>query len=65
MSVPSVRVRMTYRVRHLREVLGALIARPAEGLEKHGILGADGIDRVNHSLKRIERYWSDQIRYIY
>jgi hypothetical protein len=21
--------------------------------------------RVNHSLKRIERYWSDQIRYIY
>jgi DNA-binding MarR family transcriptional regulator len=61
----SVRVRLTEKGRHVREVVGGLFARHAEGLEKQGVLGTDGIDRVNHSLKRIERYWTDQIRYIY
>ena len=61
----SVRVRLTDRGRHVREVVALLFARHADGLERHGVLGTDGIDRVNHSLKRIERYWTDQIRYIY
>jgi DNA-binding MarR family transcriptional regulator len=61
----SVRVRLTDRGRHIREVVALLFARHAEGLERHGVLGIDGLDRVNHSLKRIERYWTDQIRYIY
>lgn len=61
----SVRVRLTDRGRHVRAVVGTLFERHADGLEKHGVLGADGLDRVNHSLKRIERYWTDQIRYIY
>ncbi|BDW85805.1 MarR family transcriptional regulator [Roseicyclus marinus] len=61
----SVRVRLTERGRHIREVVALLFARHAEGLERHGVLGIDGLDRVNHSLKRIERYWTDQIRYIY
>jgi DNA-binding MarR family transcriptional regulator len=61
----SVRVRLTDKGRHVRAVVGELFARHAEGLEKQGVLGTDGIDRVNHSLKRIERYWTDQIRYIY
>jgi len=61
----SVRVRLTERGRHVRGILNGLFARHAEGLEKHGVLGTDGIDRVNHSLKRIERFWTDQIRYIY
>ena len=61
----SVRVRLTERGRHIREVVALLFARHAEGLERHGVLGIDGLDRVNHSLKRVERYWTDQIRYIY
>lgn len=61
----SVRVRLTDKGRHVRDTVSGLFARQAEGLEKHGVLGADGIDRVNHSLKRVERFWSDQIRYIY
>ena len=61
----SVRVRLTERGRHIREVVALLFARHAEGLERNGVLGIDGLDRVNHSLKRIERYWTDQIRYIY
>jgi DNA-binding MarR family transcriptional regulator len=61
----SVRVRLTEKGRSVRDHVAELFARHAEGLEKQGVLGTDGIDRVNHSLKRIERYWTDQIRYIY
>jgi len=61
----SVRVRLTGKGREVRDVVDGLFARHAEGLEGKGVLGPDGIDQVNHSLKRMERFWSDQIRYIY
>ena len=61
----SVRVRLTERGRHVRDVVAALFERHAEGLQKKGILGPDGIGAINTSLRRMERYWSDQIRYIY
>ena len=51
--------------RNVREIVGGLFARHADGLEKNGVLNLDSLDRISHSLKRIERYWSDQIRYIY
>ncbi len=61
----SVRVRLTERGRHVRDVVAALFERHAEGLQQKGILGPDGIGAINTSLRRMERYWSDQIRYIY
>jgi len=61
----SVRVRLTDKGRHVRDTVSEIFARHAVGLEKHGVLNTDGLDQVNHSLKRIERYWTDQIRYIY
>jgi DNA-binding MarR family transcriptional regulator len=61
----SVRVRLTGKGRDVRDAVAELFARHADGLEKQGVLEADGLDRVNHSLKRVERFWSDQIRYIY
>jgi DNA-binding MarR family transcriptional regulator len=61
----SVRVRLTPKGRALREQVGDLFARHAEGLETRGIIGLDGMDQVNQALRRIERYWTDQIRYIY
>jgi len=61
----SVRVRLTGKGQHVRDTVSALFARHAEGLEMQGVLNLDGVDRVNHSLRRIERFWSDQIRYIY
>jgi DNA-binding MarR family transcriptional regulator len=61
----SVRVRLTGKGQHVRDVVSALFARHSEGMESQGVLSTDGLDRVNHSLKRIERYWTDQIRYIY
>ena len=61
----SVRVRLTDKGRRLRDVVARLFATHAEGLTSRDILDADTLDGLTHSLKRVERYWSDQIRYIY
>ncbi|MEZ5675681.1 transcriptional regulator, MarR family [Thalassovita litoralis] len=61
----SVRVRLTQKGRDIRDVISELFARHAEGLEAKGVLGPDGIAEITNSLRRVERYWTDQIRYIY
>ncbi len=61
----SVRVRLTENGREIRDVVAGLFTRHAEGLEAKGVIGAEGIEGITSSLKRIERYWTDQIRYIY
>lgn len=61
----SVRVRLTPRGREVRNIVAALFARHAEGLESRGVIGRDGIEDITGALKRVERYWTDQIRYIY
>ena len=61
----SVRVRLTEKGREIRNVLAELFERHAESLEASSLLGSEGIEGVNTSLRRVERYWSDQIRYIY
>jgi DNA-binding MarR family transcriptional regulator len=61
----SVRVRLTEKGRHIRNVVSELFGRHAIGLESKGVLGPEGVEEITHSLKRMERYWTDQIRYIY
>ena len=61
----SVRVRLTEKGRHVRKVVSELFVRHAEGLESRGVMGPEGMTEINGALKRVERYWSDQIRYIY
>ncbi|GGE34315.1 MarR family transcriptional regulator [Primorskyibacter flagellatus] len=61
----SVRVRLTPRGREVRDTVSALFARQSEEIASRGILDAAGIDLTTASLRRVERYWSDQIRYIY
>ncbi|MBZ4690337.1 MAG: MarR family transcriptional regulator [Cereibacter changlensis] len=61
----SVRVRLTDKGRRVRAILSELFARHADGLERRGMIGAEGIEDINQSLKRMERYWTEQIRYIY
>ena len=61
----SVRVRLTEKGRRVRGQLADLFARHAEGLVKRGLVDAGGMDQMNTALKRIERYWTEQIRYIY
>jgi DNA-binding MarR family transcriptional regulator len=61
----SVRVKLTDKGNAIRITMEDLFARHAQGLDGRGILSSDGIEDVNSSLRRIERFWSDQIRYIY
>ncbi|NHQ73325.1 MarR family transcriptional regulator [Roseovarius gahaiensis] len=61
----SVRVRLTARGREVRDVVADLFERHADGLQGKGVLGTDGIDQITAALRRVERYWTDQIRYIY
>ncbi|WP_298847360.1 winged helix DNA-binding protein [uncultured Ruegeria sp.] len=61
----SVRVRLTPLGREIRDIVSDLFARHAEGLQSRGVLELEGIDDITTSLRRVERYWTDQIRYIY
>ena len=61
----SVRVRLTEKGRRVRAQLSDLFARHADGLRKRGVIDAEGMETINQSLKRMERFWTDQIRYIY
>lgn len=61
----SVRVRLTEKGRRIREIVSKLFAAHAEGLETRGVLDHAGIEDISASLRRVERYWTDQIRYIY
>ncbi|WP_404818282.1 MarR family winged helix-turn-helix transcriptional regulator [Ruegeria aquimaris] len=61
----SVRVRLTQKGRDIRDVVTDLFQRHAEGLQGRGVLGPEGVMEITSALKRVERYWTDQIRYIY
>jgi DNA-binding MarR family transcriptional regulator len=61
----SVRVRLTDKGRKVRALLMDLFTRHAEGLVTRGIVDAEGVEEINTALRRMERFWSDQIRYIY
>ena len=61
----SVRVRLTQKGRDVRQLIAHLFARHADGLQEKGLVGLDGLDEIAHTLKRLERYWGEQIRYIY
>ena len=61
----SVRVRLTEKGRSIRDIVAELFARHADGLQSKGVLGSEGIEDITISLRRVERYWTDQIRYIY
>ena len=60
-----VRVKLTEKGRRVRTTMNDLFARHAEGLDRRGLIGASGMEDINQSLKRMERYWTEQIRYIY
>lgn len=61
----SVRVRLTGKGRAVRDIVEALFQRHADGLHDKGTIDMDGINLINGVLLRVERYWTDQIRYIY
>ena len=64
-SCRSVRVRLTEKGRKIRVMLNELFGRHAESLDKRGLVSSAAMDDINTSLKRMERFWTEQIRYIY
>jgi DNA-binding MarR family transcriptional regulator len=61
----SVRVRLTEKGRRMRAMLSGLFDRHCEVIERKTLLDAAGMEEVNSALRRMERFWGDQIRYIY
>jgi DNA-binding MarR family transcriptional regulator len=61
----AVRIRLTDKGRDIREAVSALFQRHADELLASDIYGAETAGEVAGGLRRIERYWSEQIRYIY
>ncbi|MBZ4023861.1 MarR family transcriptional regulator [Rhodobacter sp. TJ_12] len=61
----SVRVKLTPKGVDLRAAVSALFERHAKGMNDRNVITLDAMDEMNRTLRRMERYWSDQIRYIY
>ncbi|WP_051142305.1 MULTISPECIES: MarR family winged helix-turn-helix transcriptional regulator [Paracoccus] len=61
----SVRVRLTDEGQEVRNTVHAMFLRHAEGLAMSGVLEDPPLDQVNMQSRRIERFWTEQIRYIY
>nr|WP_198671246.1 winged helix DNA-binding protein [Oceanibium sediminis] len=61
----AVRVSLTERGRRISETVADLFARHAEAIDKGGLLDDPGINSINASMRRLERYWTEQIRYLY
>lgn len=61
----AVRVRLTEKGRNIRTIIAELFQRHASGIMSREVLGNIRLSDMNASLRRMERYWSDQIRYIY
>lgn len=59
----SVRISLTERGKDVHRIVSALYEKHARTVEQIGGLPRDDLARVNVSLLRLERYWTDQIKY--
>jgi len=61
----SVRIRLTPRGAGVHQAVAELFRRHVEDLTQSDRLRSDGIDGMNQDLRMVERYWTEEIRYIY
>lgn len=61
----AVRIRLSEKGRKIRDLMAQLFTRHAGEITELGVLDLDGIDHITSSLRRVERYWGERIRYIY
>jgi DNA-binding MarR family transcriptional regulator len=59
----SVRVSLTEKGQEISEVINKLFQRQLRSLEQVGGIGQDDLETLNKALIRLERFWTDQIRY--
>ena len=59
----SVRVCLTDKGQEISKVISALYHRQLKSLEQVGGIDSNDLETLNKSLIRLERFWTDQIRY--
>jgi DNA-binding MarR family transcriptional regulator len=59
----SVRVRLTDKGQEVCKVVNSLCQRQLKSLQQVGGIGPDELETLNKALNRLERFWTDQIRY--
>jgi len=59
----SVRVSLTEKGQEVSKVVNGLFQRQLRSLEQVGGIGQDDLEILNQALIRLERFWTDQIRY--
>jgi len=59
----AVRISLTEKGRQVHEVVSSLYDKHARTIEPIGGISNDDFVRLNQSLVRLERFWTDQIRY--
>jgi DNA-binding MarR family transcriptional regulator len=60
---PTVRLKLTPSGKAVRNRVADLFEKQAGSLEPTASVRSDDLDHLNKSLARLERFWSDQIRY--
>ncbi|WP_340108992.1 MarR family winged helix-turn-helix transcriptional regulator [Pikeienuella sp. HZG-20] len=61
----AVRIRLTEEGLKVREIVGALFENHAELLMSRKNFGDDAMQSMIQNLRGMERFWTEQIRYIY
>lgn len=61
----AVRIRLTEKGRDIHDIVAGLFARHADGLVDKGAINAERVASLNGDMRKVERFWTDQIRYIY
>ena len=59
----SVHVSLTEKGREIRDVVTKLFDRHLESIEAVGNVNGQDFEELNTSLRRLERFWLDQVRY--
>lgn len=61
----AVRIRLTEKGKSICKILSELFERHAGEVQNSNMFDKDCLSVVNMNLRHIERFWSDQIRFIY
>ena len=59
----SVRISLTEKGKAVHEVVTALYEKHSQTIQPIGGISDDDFSRLNQALTRLERFWTDQIRY--
>ena len=59
----SVRISLTPKGKEVHDVVAALYDKHVQTVEQIGGISVDEFSRLNNSLNRLERFWTDQIRF--